>query len=69
MGNHSYSLEQKIKFLDVYEENHSIAAAVKALGIMPDVAQYWLKHKDEIRQDYTRSLEPTDLAAFASTNN
>lgn len=61
----TYSLEQKIKFLDLYKEGKgSIATIASAMGVPKDICAYWLKNQDKIRSDYASSFLPVDLKAM-----
>lgn len=61
MGHRRYTLEQKIRFLDSYEETGSIKGAARVAGIEGDgPCDYWLRNKDRIREDHARSLAPIE---------
>ena len=55
-----YILEQKIRFLDIYEEIGSVAAAAREIGIARGTCRNWVQLKDQLRTDYERSLLPIE---------
>jgi len=55
-----YILEQKIRFLDIYEEIESVSAAARKIGIARGTCRNWVQLKDQLREDYERSLLPIE---------
>jgi transposase len=57
-----YSLEEKIKFLDRYQQANSIAEAARDVGVKEAAARYWIENRLQLRQEYERSLQPNSSA-------
>ena len=64
MSNRRYSLEEKIRFLDLYKEKRSMTATSLAVGVKLETARYWVKHEQKLREEYERSLQPVDMTVF-----
>lgn len=66
MSYRRYSLEEKIRFLDLYREKGSMTATSLAVGVKLETARYWVKHEEKLRRDHARSMEPVDMTAFGN---
>ncbi len=64
MGKRRYSLEEKIRFLDLYKEKGSIATSAAAVGVRANTAWVWVQHEQKLREEYAQSKEPVDITAF-----
>ncbi len=53
----SYSIEQKIKFLDLRKNNVSVSAAARAVGAVRGTAKTWIAKEKKLRLEYERFLE------------
>lgn len=59
-GYRRFALEQKIRFLDLYEKSGVAAAATRHAGIPRKACRRWLKQKERLREDYEYSLVPVE---------
>ena len=60
MGYRRFTMEQKIRFLDLYEELGTAAGAAKKAGVPREACRRWLRQKERLREDYERSLLPIE---------
>lgn len=58
MSYRSYSIEQKIKFLDLLKENRSVTASARKAGMLRGTAKTWVAKEKMLRLEYERSLRP-----------
>jgi transposase-like protein len=60
MAYRRFTMEQKIRFLDLYEELGTTAGAARKAGVSREACRRWLKQKERLREDYERSLLPIE---------
>lgn len=63
----SYSLEEKVRFLDQYQRINSITDAARDVGVKEATARYWIKNELRVREEYERSLRshsPAERARY-----
>lgn len=66
MGYRSYSIEQKIKFLDLLKETRSVTASARQAGVLRGTAKTWIPKEKKLRLEYEASLKPVDPEAIES---
>ena len=60
MAYRRFTMEQKIRFLDLYEELGTTAAATRQAGVPREACRRWIRQKERLREDYERSLLPIE---------
>ena len=63
MAYRRFTMEQKIRFLDLYEEIGTTAGAARKAGVPREACRRWLKQKERLRKDYECSLLPIEQYA------
>lgn len=52
-----YSLEEKVRLLDRYQQTNSVTDAAIDVGVKETTARYWIKNELRVRQEYELSLQ------------
>ena len=60
MGYRRFTMEQKIRFLDLYEKLGTAAGAARQAGVPREASRRWLRQEERLRADYERSLLPIE---------
>jgi len=66
MGYRRFTMEQKIRFLDLYDKLGVVALAARQAGVPREACRRWLRQKERFREDYERSLLPIKPIAEGS---
>ena len=53
-----FPLEQKIRFLDAYEQIGVVTIAARQTGVPREACRRWIRQKEQLREDYELSLLP-----------
>ena len=60
MAYRRFTMEQKIRFLNLYEELGTAAGAARKAGVPREACRRWLRQEERLRADYERSLLPIE---------